>query len=122
VRGLASSGQLDCVPISLEEVPELLTSGRLPIDVALLQVSDALVNVDVPVAEYLHPETGEIAERVARYIASVIDDGSTLQIGLGRVPTEALRHLRDRRDPIAMSSPTALWTWSRPAWHRRLDK
>jgi acyl-CoA hydrolase len=85
VRGLASSGQLDCVPISLEEVPELLTSGRLPIDVALLQVSDALVNVDVPVAEYLHPETGEIAERVARYIASVIDDGSTLQIGLGRV-------------------------------------
>jgi acyl-CoA hydrolase len=98
VRGLASSGQLDCVPISLEEVPELLTSGRLPIDVALLQVSDALVNVDVPVAEYLHPETGEIAERVARYIASVIDDGSTLQIGLGRVPTEALRHLTDRRD------------------------
>ena len=135
VRGLAGSGQLDYVPISLEEVPELLASGRLPIDVALLQVSppdargfvslgvsvdlapavlsvarsviaevnpamprthgesfvhldrfDALVNVDVPVAEYLHPETGEIAERVARYIASIIDDGSTLQIGLGRVP------------------------------------
>ena len=147
VRGLAGSGQLDYVPISLEEVPELLTSGRLPIDVALLQVSppdargfvslgvsvdlapavlsvarsviaevnpamprthgesfvhldrfDALVNVDVPVAEYLHPQTGEIAERVARYIASIIDDGSTLQIGLGRVPNEALRHLRDRRD------------------------
>jgi acyl-CoA hydrolase len=104
VRHLAGSGQLDYVPISLEEVPELLTSGRLRIDVALLQVSppdargyvslgvsvdlapavlsvarsviaevnpamprthgesfvhldrfDALVNVDVPVAEYLHP-------------------------------------------------------------------
>ena len=135
------------MPISLEEVPQLLASGRLPIDVALLQVSppdvrgyvslgvsvdlapavlsvarrviaevnpamprtrgesfvhlgrfDALVNVDTPVAEYRHPETGEIAERVARYIASIIDDGSTLQIGLGRVPNEALRHLRDRRD------------------------
>ena len=147
VRGLARSGQLDYVPISLEEVPELLTSGRLPIDMALLQVSppdargfvslgvsvdlapavlsvarsviaevnpamprthgesfvhldrfDALVNVDVPVTEYLHPQTGEIAERVARYIASIIDDGATLQIGLGRVPNEALRHLRDRRD------------------------
>src|SRR5947199_243546 len=34
----------------------------------------------------------------ARYIASIIEDGSTLQIGLGRVPNEALRHLRDRRD------------------------
>src|SRR5215468_9186866 len=117
VRGLASSGQLDYVPISLEEIPRLLTSGRLPIDVALLQVSspdargfvslgvsvdlatarlsgartvnaeinpariwtqcesmvhlnrfNALVRVNVPVAEYVHPKIGEIAERVARYI------------------------------------------------------
>ena len=147
MRGLAGSGQLDYVPISLEEVPRLLTSGRLPIDVALLQVSppdargfvslgvsvdlapailsvarmviaevnpamprthgesfvhldrfDALVKVDTPVAEYVHPKIGEIAERVARYIASIIDDGSTLQIGLGRVPNEALRYLKDRRD------------------------
>jgi acyl-CoA hydrolase/RimJ/RimL family protein N-acetyltransferase len=144
---LANSGQLDYVPISLEEVPRLLESGRLSIDVALLQVSppdargfvslgvsvdlapailsvapmviaevnpamprtygesfvhldrfDALVEVDTPVAEYLHPKIGEVAERVARYIASIIDDGSTLQIGLGRVPNEALRYLRDRRD------------------------
>jgi acyl-CoA hydrolase/GNAT superfamily N-acetyltransferase len=138
---------LDYVPISLEEIPRLLTSGRLPIDVALLQVSapdargfvslgvsvdlapailsvartviaeinpamprthgesfvhltrfDAVVKVDSPVAEYLHPKIGDVAERVARYIASIIDDGSTLQIGLGRIPNEALRHLRDRRD------------------------
>src|SRR5262245_59412400 len=59
---------------------------------------DALVTVDSPIAEYVHPKIGEVAERVARYIASIIDDGSTLQIGLGRVPNEALRHLRDRRD------------------------
>jgi acyl-CoA hydrolase len=147
VRGLAGSGQLDYVPISLEEIPQLLARGRLPIDVALLQVSppdargfvslgvsvdlapailsiartviaeinpamprthgesmvhlnrfDALVRVDVPIAEYLHPNIGEVAERVARYIGSIIDDGSTLQIGLGRVPNEALRYLRDRRD------------------------
>ena len=37
VRHLA--GQLDYVPICLEEVPKLLAAGRLPIDVALLQVS-----------------------------------------------------------------------------------
>jgi acyl-CoA hydrolase/RimJ/RimL family protein N-acetyltransferase len=147
VQGLAESGQLDYVPISLEEVPALLASGRLPIDVALLQVSppdargyvslgvsvdlapavlsvarrviaevnpamprthgesfvhlgrfDALVKVETPVAEYRHRQIGDIGERVARYIASIIDDGSTLQIGLGRVPNEALRHLRDHRD------------------------
>jgi acyl-CoA hydrolase/GNAT superfamily N-acetyltransferase len=147
VRGLAVSDQLDYVPISLEAVPELLATGRLPIDVALLQVSapdahgfvslgvsvdlapavlavarhviaevnpamprthgeslvhldrfDALVNVGTPVTEYRHPPTGETAEMVARYIASIIEDGSTLQIGLGRVPNEALRYLRDRHD------------------------
>src|SRR5215472_8181583 len=147
VRGLAAGGQLDYVPISLEEIPRLLTSGRLPIDVALLQVSspdargfvslgvsvdlapailsvartviaeinpamprthgesfvhlnrfNAVIRVDSPIAEYRHPKIGDVAERVARYIASIIDDGSTLQIGLGRVPNEALRHLRDRRD------------------------
>jgi RimJ/RimL family protein N-acetyltransferase len=59
---------------------------------------DAMVDVDVPVTEYLHPKIGEVAERVARYIASIIEDGSTLQIGLGRVPNEALRYLTDRRD------------------------
>jgi acyl-CoA hydrolase/RimJ/RimL family protein N-acetyltransferase len=147
VRGLAVSDQLDYVPISLEAVPELLATGRLPIDVALLQVSspdargfvslgvsvdlapavlavarhviaevnpamprthgeslvhldrfDALVNVDTPVTEYRHPPTGETAEMVARYIAAIIEDGSTLQIGLGRVPNEALQYLKDRRD------------------------
>src|SRR5262249_39390012 len=59
---------------------------------------DAMVDIDVPVTEYLHPKIGEVAERVARYIASMIDDGSTLQIGLGRVPNEALRYLTDRHD------------------------
>ena len=36
---------------------------------------DAMVDVDVPVTEYLHPKIGEVAERVARYIASIIEDG-----------------------------------------------
>jgi acyl-CoA hydrolase len=147
VRGLAKQGRLDYVPISLEEVPRLLASGRLPIDVAILQVSppdargfvslgvsvdlapavlavarrviaevnpamprthgesfvhvnrfDALVQVDTPITEYFHAPTGETAERIARYIASIIEDGSTLQIGLGRLPNEAMRHLKDRRD------------------------
>jgi RimJ/RimL family protein N-acetyltransferase len=59
---------------------------------------DALVSVDGLVTEYLHPPSGETAQRVARYIAAIIDNGSTLQIGLGRLPNEALRHLKDRRD------------------------
>jgi acyl-CoA hydrolase len=147
IRGLAGSGHLDYVPISLEEVPALLANGRLSIDVALLQVAppdergfvslgvsvdltpavlnvarhviaevnpamprthgasfvhadrfDAFVSVDTPVTEYRHPPAGDTADRIARYIAAIIEDGSTLQIGLGRVPNEALHHIKDRRD------------------------
>ena len=58
-----------------------------------------LVPVDTPVIEYQHPraEAGAM-ERIARYIGGIIDDGSTLQIGLGRITTAALEHLADRQD------------------------
>ena len=63
MRGLAGSGQLDYVPISLEEVPRLLTSGRLPIDVALLQVSppDARGFVSLGVSVDLAPAVLSVA-------------------------------------------------------------
>lgn len=58
-----------------------------------------LVPVDTPVIEYLHPPVAEAAmQQIARYVGSIIDDGSTLQIGLGRITNEALKHLADRQD------------------------
>lgn len=60
---------------------------------------DHLVEVDTPLPEFTHPPTEEEAvQRIARYVASVIDDGATLQIGMGRIPNEALKYLADRRD------------------------
>jgi acyl-CoA hydrolase/RimJ/RimL family protein N-acetyltransferase len=59
---------------------------------------DQIVTVDEPVIEYLHEPLGPTAERIARYVARIIDDGATLQIGLGRVPNEMLRFLGERRD------------------------
>jgi acyl-CoA hydrolase/GNAT superfamily N-acetyltransferase len=55
------------------------------------------VAVDTPVVEYLHDPVGEAAGQIARYVARLIDDRSTLQIGLGRVPNEMLAHLTNRR-------------------------
>jgi acyl-CoA hydrolase/RimJ/RimL family protein N-acetyltransferase len=59
---------------------------------------DVFVPVDTPVIEYLHEPVDAVAEQIARYVARVIDDGSTLQIGLGRIPNEMLRYLTNRRD------------------------
>lgn len=57
-----------------------------------------LVLIDEPLPSYTHIVEDEIARQIGKYIAGVIEDGSTLQIGLGRIPNEALRHLLDRRD------------------------
>ena len=148
VRAAVRQGLADYVPMSLARVPAMMASGRIPVDVALVQVSlpdaqgqvslgvsvdvaraalerarvviaeinpamprtqgDAswpisriqhLVPVSTPVIEYQHPPMASPAmAQIARYIGSLIDDGSTLQIGLGRVANEALKHLVDRQD------------------------
>ena len=147
-REAVKQGVAEYVPISIAHVPQLIRVGRIPIDVALIQVSPPdefgyvslgvsvdivaaaveqaklviaevnpamprtmgdsmlhvnrihkLVLVDSPVIEYVHvPVEDEVVQRIARYIAGIIDNGSTLQIGLGRIPNEALKYLDDRRD------------------------
>ena len=58
-----------------------------------------LVPVQTPITEFdREPLQEDNVQRIARYIASIIDDGSTLQIGLGQVAHEALQYLTDRRD------------------------
>jgi acyl-CoA hydrolase/RimJ/RimL family protein N-acetyltransferase len=56
------------------------------------------VSVDSPVIEYVHEPADGVAEQIARYVARLIDDRSTLQIGLGRVPNQMLAHLTNRND------------------------
>jgi acyl-CoA hydrolase/RimJ/RimL family protein N-acetyltransferase len=58
-----------------------------------------LVPVSTPIAELDRmPAQEESVQRIARYIARIIDDGSTLQVGLGFVAHEALQYIIDRKD------------------------
>lgn len=148
MRAAVKQGLVDYVPMSVARVPEMMALGRIPVDVALVQVStpDAfgyvslgvsvdiipaalarartviaevnpamprsmgdsslhisrihhLVPVSTPVTEFQRaPVQTEDVQRIARYIAGIIDDGSTLQIGLGQVAHEALQYLTDRKD------------------------
>jgi acyl-CoA hydrolase/RimJ/RimL family protein N-acetyltransferase len=59
---------------------------------------DRFVRTDRPLVEYAHEPVDAIAERIARYVAEIIDDGTTLHVDLGRIPNETLKHLRHRRD------------------------
>jgi RimJ/RimL family protein N-acetyltransferase len=74
-------------------MPRTRGDSRIPLDRI-----DRIVEVDAPVIEYLHAPADGVAEQIARYVARLIDDGSTLQVGLGRVPNQMLPHLTNRRD------------------------
>lgn len=148
MRPATALGLVDYVPMSVARVPGMITLGRIPVDVALIQVSlpDAfgyvslgisvdiipaalarakvivaevnpamprsmgdstlhisrihhLVPVNTPITEISRtPSQEKDVQRIARYIAGIIDDGSTLQIGLGQLAHEAVQYLTDRKD------------------------
>ncbi len=71
------------------------THGDTLISVDLI---DKMVIVETPIIEYVHPPVEDaVSERIARYIARIIEDESTLQIGLGRIPNQMLKYLTNRR-------------------------
>ncbi len=71
------------------------TSGATLVPAARI---DHFIWSESPVIEYIHPAADGVAQQIARYVAAIIDDGATLQIGLGRIPNEMLKYLANRRD------------------------
>jgi acyl-CoA hydrolase/RimJ/RimL family protein N-acetyltransferase len=59
---------------------------------------DAWTWNDVPLIEHLPEEPGEVEMEIGRNVASLIEDGSTLQAGIGMIPDAVLRALTDKRD------------------------
>jgi acetyl-CoA hydrolase len=66
----------------------------------LLHVSqfDYLVPVSYELAEISMGEPDEISQRIAGHIAPLIEDGATLQAGIGEIPCAVLRLLLDKKD------------------------
>ena len=61
------------------------------------QVS-ALVESDAPVLEVGLPKIGPVQQAIGKYVADMIDDGSTLQIGYGGIPDAVVMQLADKHD------------------------
>jgi len=61
---------------------------------------DYIVPVDYPLME-LPMSSGEPSEtvlRIAQYIAELVPDGATMQMGIGEIPDAVLRFLRHKKD------------------------
>ena len=59
---------------------------------------DALVENDVSLPEFRYPEPDEVTRKIGENVASLIEDGSTLQLGIGAVPASILPCLKDKKD------------------------
>lgn len=135
VRGLIQEGMGSYTPMLLSDIPELFKSGKLPLDVVLIHVSepnmlgkvslgisvdivksaaengslviaqvnkqmpwthgdslldiydiDILVPADIPLIERPSKPVNEVTKKIGQHIASLIENGSTVEFGLGRIP------------------------------------
>ncbi len=58
----------------------------------------ALVENSEPVLEVGLPKIGPVQEAIGKYVADMIDDGSTLQIGYGGIPDAVVMQLTSKHD------------------------
>jgi len=59
-----------------------------------------IVPVDYPLAELPMGDEGssEVTENIAGYIAELIPDGATMQLGIGAIPNAVLKYLYEKKD------------------------
>ncbi|MBF0454095.1 MAG: GNAT family N-acetyltransferase [Magnetococcales bacterium] len=58
---------------------------------------DAYIEVDEPLIELPPKPQDDITLRIGRNVSMLIEDGSTLQMGIGRIPDAVLQSLQDHR-------------------------
>lgn len=58
---------------------------------------DVIVEADTPLPTYRTGVTDDVSSRIAAHIARYIDDGSTIQMGLGKTPAALCDAIADRR-------------------------
>ena len=58
---------------------------------------DFILPFDEPLLEYRTSVPGEIARRIGRHVASIVEDGDTIQVGYGSVPNAILSALSRKK-------------------------
>lgn len=59
---------------------------------------DALVEVNDPLPEQVIPEPDETEMKIGKYCTELVEDGATLQMGIGAIPNAVLKSLVNHKD------------------------
>jgi acyl-CoA hydrolase len=67
---------------------------------ALIHINeiDYMIEVDEPLPEVQTPELTEADRAIGRHIAEIVEDGATIQMGIGSIPNAVLASLGDHKD------------------------
>lgn len=144
IRDAVSEGRADYTPMMLSEIPDLFRQRRMPLDVAMIQVSppdrygycslgisvditksafesadmviaqinekmpithgDSFIDIDdieylvpynEPLREFQGDEITEIIDKIGGYVARLVENESTLELGIGALPQSVCNNLLD---------------------------
>lgn len=86
----------ECAGIVLAEVNDRMprTTGSY-IHVSKL---DCIVETSYPMIELKPPQIGDVEKAIGENCARLVEDGSTLQLGIGAIPDAVLLFLKDKKD------------------------
>jgi len=59
---------------------------------------DFVLPHDEPLLEYSVKAPSDIVQRIGRYVARIIEDGSTIQVGYGLIPDAVVANLKEKKD------------------------
>jgi len=58
---------------------------------------DFIIPHDEPLLEYSPKVKGEVVQRIGEYVARLVQDGDTIQVGYGSIPDALLSHLKGKK-------------------------
>lgn len=147
VRAAVAEGRADFMPVFLSDIPALFSSGTVPLDVAVVQVSppdrhglvslgtsvdvaraavdharivlaeineqmprtlgnttlpwsrlDGFICTDRPLPSRQAEPGDAVTAQIGELVAALVEDGATLQVGIGAIPDAVLARLGDRSE------------------------
>ena len=59
---------------------------------------DYIVHKDESLLEYQDDPDNKVAQQIGKYVARLVEDGDTIQVGYGSIPNAVLASLKDKKD------------------------
>jgi len=86
-----------CAPLVIAEINEQMprTHGNSLIPLSRLS---AFIHTSRPLYEHVTPPADPVDDAIGEQVAHLVEDGATLQMGIGAIPDAALKRLRNKLD------------------------